>query len=45
MTDDTRTESGELKHWVSPDPFEPHEAETLTADQERLYMASQWTMM
>jgi peptide/nickel transport system permease protein len=45
MTDAPRTESGELKHWVSPEAFEPHEVETLTADQERLYMASQWTMM
>jgi peptide/nickel transport system permease protein len=45
MTDSPREESGELKHWVSPDPFEPHEAEILTADQERIYMASQWTMM
>ncbi|NKB20326.1 MAG: ABC transporter permease subunit [Alphaproteobacteria bacterium] len=45
MTDSPRKESGELNHWVSPEPFEPHEAETLTADQERLYMASQWTMM
>ena len=34
-----------LQHWVSSAPFEPQAAETLTAEQERYYMASQWRMM
>lgn len=34
-----------LEHWVSPEPFEPQAAETLSAEQERYYMASQWRMM
>ena len=38
--------SGErLEHWVSDVPFDPHVAETLTPEQERIYMASQWRMM
>ena len=34
-----------LEHWVSPEPFEPQAAETLSDAQERYYMASQWRMM
>ena len=34
-----------LKHWVSNEPFNPHVAEALTAEQERIFMASQWRMM
>ena len=50
MTTDTPTSApasvdGRLEHWVSPAPFEPQAAETLTAAQERYYMASQWRMM
>ena len=38
--------SGErLEHWVSDVPFDPHVVETLTPEQERIYMASQWRMM
>ena len=36
---------GGLEHWVSPKPFEPQAAETLSEAQERYYMASQWRMM
>ena len=34
-----------LAHYVSEAPFDPLEVETLTAEQERFYMASQWRMM
>ena len=34
-----------LEHYVSPEPFVPEEAERLTPEQERYYMASQWRMM
>lgn len=34
-----------LEHYVSPAPFNPHVAESLTPEQERYYMASQWQMM
>ena len=34
-----------LEHWVSNEPFDPHVAEALTAEQERIFMASQWRMM
>ncbi len=38
--------SGErMEHWVSDVPFDPHVAEMLTPEQERIYMASQWRMM
>ncbi|MEE8334264.1 MAG: ABC transporter permease [Alphaproteobacteria bacterium] len=37
--------SERLEHWVSPEPFSPQTAETLSAEQERYYFASQWTMM
>ena len=31
-----------LEHWVSDEPFDPHVAEALTLEQERIYMASQF---
>ena len=34
-----------LPHFVSDAPFDPVEAETLTADQEKFFMAGQWRMM
>lgn len=34
-----------LPHYVSQEPFDPIEAETLTPEQERVFMASQWRMM
>ena len=36
---------GRLEHWASDAAFDPHVAETLTPEQERIYMASQWRMM
>ena len=39
------TEDGELDHFVSGDPFDPNSVESMTAEQERYYMASQWQMM
>ena len=35
----------ELDHFVSSDPFDPNSVESMTAEQERYYMASQWQMM
>ena len=37
--------TGKLPHFVSTEPFDPIEAEALTPEQERYYMASQWRMM
>ena len=34
-----------LAHYVSREPFEPYSVETLTAEQERFYRASQWQIM
>ncbi len=34
-----------LEHYVSSEPFDPYSIETLTPDQERIYLASQWRMM
>jgi len=33
------------RHFVSREPFDVHADEALTAEQERFYMASQWTLM
>jgi peptide/nickel transport system permease protein len=33
------------QHWVSDAPFDPQSVETLTREQERFYMASQWRLM
>ncbi|MEO8543184.1 MAG: ABC transporter permease [Burkholderiaceae bacterium] len=40
-----QTEEGPLPHYVSTAPFEPEAAETLTAEQEDFYRASQWRIM
>jgi peptide/nickel transport system permease protein len=32
-------------HYVNPEPFDPAEADRLTAEQERFYTASQWQLM
>ena len=37
--------AGRLEHFVSPEPFAPHEDEQLTRDQERFYRASQWRVI
>ena len=34
-----------LEHFVSQEPFTPHEADALTPEQERFYQASQWRIM
>jgi peptide/nickel transport system permease protein len=34
-----------LPHFVSQEPFNPYEAEALTPEQERIYLASGWKMM
>jgi peptide/nickel transport system permease protein len=35
----------QIPHYVSKEPFDPIEAEALTPEQERIFMASQWRMM
>jgi len=45
MTDGSRPAPDPLPHFVSAAPFNPYVAETLTPEQERYYMASQWRMM
>jgi len=37
--------SERLEHYVSQEPFDPFEAEELTPEQEKFYLASQWKMM
>ena len=37
--------SERLEHFVSDAPFDPYTIETLTPEQERVYMASRWLMM
>ena len=34
-----------LEHFVSTEPFDPYATEALTPEQERFYMASQWTLI
>lgn len=34
-----------LRHYVSTAPFDPMSIEALTADQSRIYLASQWRLM
>ncbi len=38
-------EPDRLPHTVNPAPWDPYRTETLTAKQERYYLASQWTIM
>ena len=45
MTDATKASLPVVEHFVSREPFDPYAVEQLTADQERYYMASQWTLM
>ncbi|MCY4310014.1 MAG: ABC transporter permease, partial [Rhodospirillaceae bacterium] len=33
------------EHYVSRAPFDPYSIETLTPEQERYYLAGQWTLM
>ncbi|PJK31066.1 ABC transporter permease [Minwuia thermotolerans] len=34
-----------LRHWVDDQPFDPQSRETLTPEQEKFYLASQWQLM
>ncbi|MBM3502659.1 MAG: ABC transporter permease [Alphaproteobacteria bacterium] len=43
MTD--RADRPGLDHYVSKDTFDPYSVEKMTAEQERFFRASQWTMM
>ena len=45
MTDVTKSSLPEIEHVVSREPFDPYAVEQLTPEQERYYMASQWTLM
>ncbi len=38
-------ESGRLEHWADDRPFDPYSRETLTPEQEKFYLASQWQLM
>ena len=33
------------RHWVSRSPFNPQSIEELTKEQERFFMACQWTLI
>jgi len=35
----------QLDHWVDDRPFDPQSRETLTPEQEKFYLASQWQLM
>ena len=39
------TGEDQSQHWVSNAPFNPNTVEKLTKEQERFYMASQWTLV
>ncbi len=45
MTEVTKSSLPEIEHVVSREPFDPYAVEQLTPEQERYYMASQWTLM
>ena len=34
-----------IEHFVSSEPFDPHSIESLTPEQEKYYLASQWKLM
>jgi len=38
-------DGADLPHYVNPAPFDPHSIETLTKEQEKIYLASQWRLM
>ena len=38
-------DGGRLQHWVDDRPFDPSTKETLTPEQEKFYLASQWQLM
>jgi peptide/nickel transport system permease protein len=45
MTPPSDTATGHGVHYVSKEPFDPYSVETLTPEQERYYLASQWQLM
>ena len=45
MTPPSDTTAGRSEHFVSREPFDPYSVETLTPEQERYYLASQWQLM
>ncbi|MBC6440991.1 MAG: ABC transporter permease [Rhodospirillales bacterium] len=44
MVDSTR-DSGHIEHHVDTEPWDPHSVEQLTPEQEKFYLANQWTLM
>ena len=40
-----RSAGAPIEHFVSSEPFDPYSVDTLTPEQERYYMASQWQLM
>ena len=47
MTDTAQRPPGNVpsKHYVNTQPWDPYVSETLTAEQEKYYMAGQWKLM
>lgn len=52
MTDNTKegerrsgADGDRLEHWVNDQPFDPHVSEAMSPEQERYYLAGQWTIM
>ena len=45
MTPPESGSSRAIEHYVSKAPFDPYSIETLTAEQEKYYLASQWKLM
>ena len=39
------TRQDRIEHFVSQEPFNPHSIESLTPEQEKYYLASQWMLM
>ena len=42
---ETTQNNSDLKHYVNKAPFDPHKAVTLTEEQEKYYLSSQWVLM
>ena len=45
MTENKKPDAAPIAHYVSELPFDPHETEQLSAEQERLFTSSGWRLM
>ncbi len=45
QTSPPRSDREPLAHYVNEAPFDPHSATTLTPEQEKFYLSSQWRLM